>query len=648
MTNPRIPLTLLILGVFALLLSSPHVLAKPDSSVVLRNFAEDYSGLPEEMSVGGARGTWEIRDGWLQAAKVGGPGETLLVDQAMPTLNEDGHSFELSTDAANLSRNRGHSFGLAFHVQPNGDRYVLGFNSRGEIQLERRTGDESKVLGTSKTSAQLEMGRFYRLTVRSDAPGVFHWAIRSEGVRPTEGTMTDGENPLKAGFGALSTNAPANDGNMVSIFSNIRFSAGGSADERSLPSLKSGAEILDERIARAAAEDQKQPDNVTSWILTWVRDPSTTQMIDWHQAGPNAQTPMPFAWRKVGAEDWTSSPPDITLPFPFSSRFVHRIELSGLDPDTFYEFRIGEMEPLRFQTLPKTLEKPLQIAFGGDMMGDARVYEEINRRVAEADARFVVWGGDLAYADGLPQNVRRWFRYLEIMSRSLLTEDRRVLPVVVGIGNHEVRGGYWHRTELADHPHPWTDEMRTLVAPFFYGLWAFPGHPGYGFLDLGDYATLIVLDSDHTTPVEGLQTAWLENVLKERKDSRHLLPVYHVPAYPSVRPFDGRTSVSIRQHWVPLFEQAGVRIAFEHHDHAYKRTHSLLQNKRDERGIVYVGDGAWGVGLRDPATDRDYMATVAKKHHAFLIELHPDRIEGRAMDPKGEIFDQFTIPVTGN
>jgi len=88
------------------------------------------------------------------------------------------------------------------------------------------------------------------------------------------------------------------------------------------------------------------------------------------------------------------------------------------------------------------------------------------------------------------------------------------------------------------------------VAPHFYQLFAFPGHPGYNVLDIGDYLSLIILDSDHSHPIEGGQTEWLENVLLERAGGkRHLMPVYHVPAWPSHRPFDGRVSVRVRENW---------------------------------------------------------------------------------------------------
>lgn len=53
------------------------------------------------------------------------------------------------------------------------------------------------------------------------------------------------------------------------------------------------------------------------------------------------------------------------------------------------------------------------------------------------------------------------------------------------------------------------------------------------------------------------------------------MAIYHVPAYPSARSFTGRTQSMIRKHWVPLFEKSTMNLAFENHDHAYKRTYPI-------------------------------------------------------------------------
>ncbi len=48
-----------------------------------------------------------------------------------------------------------------------------------------------------------------------------------------------------------------------------------------------------------------------------------------------------------------------------------------------------------------------------------------------------------------------------------------------------------------------------------------------------------------------------------------------VAAYPGVRDINDPLSKLIRDLWTPLFEEAGIRLAFEHHEHAFKVTHPM-------------------------------------------------------------------------
>jgi len=379
---------------------------------------------------------------------------------------------------------------------------------------------------------------------------------------------------------------------------------------------------------------------ITGLILTWRNDPTTTQIIDWHQPTPE---PLLFSYRIEGAADWTRITPEPARSFPYTDRWIHRVELTGLAADSRHEFRIGDGPVRVFQTLPATLAKPLRFVIGGDNMHEREKFARMNRIAAALDQAFIVWGGDLAYEDGQEAKVARMTTYVETLHETLVAPDGRIIPVVVGIGNHEVRGGYYWNSP---HGHDWpaNDEAREEIAPYFYALWAFPGHPGYGVLDLGDYASLLMLDTDHTGPVAGAQTVWLAAALATRPDRPHLLPIYHVPAYPSHRGFEGQVSVRVREHWVPLFEAAGVRVAFEHHDHLYKRTAPLRGGQAHPDGVTYVGDGAWGVAVREPAPDRDYLARASAVNHAILATMHPDYLELTAVDADGTVFDRFTIP----
>jgi len=49
-----------------------------------------------------------------------------------------------------------------------------------------------------------------------------------------------------------------------------------------------------------------------------------------------------------------------------------------------------------------------------------------------------------------------------------------------------------------------------LLLELRFQLFAFPGHPAFGVLDFEGYLSRLVLDSDQTNPVEGVETAWLE------------------------------------------------------------------------------------------------------------------------------------------
>ena len=115
--------------------------------------------------------------------------------------------------------------------------------------------------------------------------------------------------------------------------------------------------------------------------------------------------------------------------------------------------------------------------------------------------------------------------------------------MIVTIGNHEAHGS-WNQSPTS--------------APAFYALFPSPGPRGYDCLDFGNYLSLFLLDSGITHPIEGAQTAWLKAELARRRSVPHLVPVYHVPAYPSIRSDVSGESAdltrTIRRAWCPLFE----------------------------------------------------------------------------------------------
>ena len=367
-------------------------------------------------------------------------------------------------------------------------------------------------------------------------------------------------------------------------------------------------------------------------------------------------SPAARAGIAVSAEGLPHDAVSTAAPFGDGGLFRQRLEFVGLAPGGFYEGMIDGMpEVFGFKTAPENLEAPLVFAEGGDVGTSRKYVAPLHETAASWDPLFGVVGGDLAYANGV--KVKVWVKYLQLWSAHMRVPSEaldaqgfplppRLIPMLVTIGNHEVAGGFGKRR--AD-------------APFFFAL--FDGlfaKRSYAALDFGGtnkkeeaqevppYLSLMLLDSGHTAPVAGRQAQWLGEQLEARKDVPHVFAVYHVPAYPSHRPpepdhVSGRVMQAIREQWVPLFEEYGVDIAFEHHDHTYKRTR-LLDGKIVADGtpgsVLYLGDGAWGMGGRE-AKAREYLEVSETQRHVLRIEISPDGSRKfSAVNVEGGVIDE--------
>ncbi|MFD2034212.1 fibronectin type III domain-containing protein [Belliella marina] len=374
-----------------------------------------------------------------------------------------------------------------------------------------------------------------------------------------------------------------------------------------------------------------------AFYLTWQEDPTTTITIDWH-TDETASSEINI--RRKGLDEWSKVESDV-LPYPFSERLVHRASIKNLRPETSYEIKFpGSEEVYYFNTLPLSLDKrSLKIAIGGDSMHRKEWLEKTNKVVASYEPDFIIIGGDMAYENGLADNVERIYDFFDSYKNTLVTADNRILPCIVAVGNHEVVGGY----HTKHNGYEQTDAFRSRIAPYFYALFPFPGQPGYNVLDVGTYLSLIILDTEHSNPILGVQTEWLEKTLAERKHVLHRIPVYHVPAYPSVRKYEDNTQTLVRENWVPIFEKNGIKLAFENHDHAYKRTFPILDGEVNQGGIVYVGDGSWGT---EPREIHDVASTWYLKNaqsiNAFtLLTLEGSQFSLVSIDSDGNIIDSF-------
>ncbi len=374
-------------------------------------------------------------------------------------------------------------------------------------------------------------------------------------------------------------------------------------------------------------------------FLTWQQDPTTTMTVDWHMNSNNFDPNL--SYRKKGKEHWEQKKSDLHG-FPFTERVVYRVELLDLEPNSEYEFKTGGSDEVyTFRTMPSELDRPIRFIEGGDVVGEGLV--RMSRTAATYDPDFIVLGGDLSYSQGEPKNYTKWYRFFEVFQREFAGENNRIVPVIMAIGNHEI----WHEDKVPDElPLDYYRKKYDLQegdAPYYNALNAFPGQPEYGVLDFGDYLSWLILDTGHRNSITGEQMEWIEKTLMERKERPYLFTSYHVPAYPSHRSFDGSTSTEVRENWIPLFEEYGVDISFEHHDHTYKRTFPMKGNKVAETGIVFIGDGAWGVNSRelDVVHPRWYLKKAVAQRHVIVGTLDASGLSFQMVNEEGDLIDAY-------
>jgi len=115
--------------------------------------------------------------------------------------------------------------------------------------------------------------------------------------------------------------------------------------------------------------------------------------------------------------------------------------------------------------------------------------------------------------------------------------------------------------------------------------------------------------------------------------------------YPSVREYTVFPSYEIRNNWLSLFDYYNLTVAFENHDHAFKRTKIMKDGLPNEQGTLYTGDGSWGVPPRPgsviPEDKTWYLDKIAGKNYVLHVEVEENIVNITAIDNNGNVFDNI-------
>lgn len=343
-----------------------------------------------------------------------------------------------------------------------------------------------------------------------------------------------------------------------------------------------------------------------------TEDPSTALTIHWIDLDPLASDAQSVT---VDGEEV----PARLVPGPsLGKAFEARIE--GLSPGTEHEYTIGG-QTFPFRTPPRVLtaSEPIRIVALGDHGVNDRSAATV-AAIEELAPDLVLHMGDISYAEGRQNEWIDWFRMVEPVAA------RR--PWVTALGNHETYTG----------ASPWA-----LVAPpspmeieFYKQRFGLPGNEiWYSF----DWAGIHVVALDTFSQEGGIaqeQVAWLEADLAANADAPWTIVFLHEPPFSSNA--NHGSSERAQDAFTELFARHGVDLVLAAHDHSYERTVAI-------DGVVYVVSGGGGQSLYDEWEARpDWSAARGSEYHVTLLEIHPDRIDGRVVATQdGPLEDAFTL-----
>lgn len=267
-----------------------------------------------------------------------------------------------------------------------------------------------------------------------------------------------------------------------------------------------------------------------------------------------------------------------------ASWIYHQIVLSGLTEGTKYLYRVGDKDKDcwsamgSFQTADPNAEDFEFLALS-DTQGEAQ-YAASALKEAKAtvpNASFLLHSGD--FVDDACEE-KLWTEMVDTSKDVLMN-----LPIVPTVGNHETAtNAFWQHFNLLS-------EAEQKAAGVYYSL-------DYGKVH---FAVLNTNEStaDDNSYVDETQLEWLKNDLAHAKENgcEWIIVNMHIGSY-AVGDHAGDTKLGgdngMRLRLGAVFEQYGVNLVIEGHDHIPCVTYGIVQGKKADKGVVYMDTGAAG------------------------------------------------------
>ncbi len=389
-------------------------------------------------------------------------------------------------------------------------------------------------------------------------------------------------------------------------------------------------------------------------VLSWTDDPARTQAVTWRTEkpvdGPRAQIAAMSG--NPGLEKTAVVVQGLGGVIEVGAGEIaghYEARFENLTPGTAYAYRVGDgvtWSPwYHFQTAAAQAE-PFRFLYFGDAQNNiaslcSRVFQTAFRHAP--DARFLLHAGDLVN-DGYDDRAwGEWCAALGFISAWI--------PSMAVAGNHD-----WHQA-------PGTTQSPTgpMIDPLWRMHLALPlnGPEEAPNLEETTYyfdyqgVRIVCLDSnlyahDKLDPrlLESISTRkeqWLRETLQSNPHPWTIV-VHHHPIYSVGK---DRDNSRLRDALLPIYDEYGVDLVLQGHDHYYARSHKLRGGEivaADAPGTIYVVSVS---GPKMYSLNRKFeylMAVLRGETQMFqIIDVEPGRLAFKAYSVTGELVDAFEL-----
>ena len=406
------------------------------------------------------------------------------------------------------------------------------------------------------------------------------------------------------------------------------------------------------RIARTAAVVSGQEikpllDSESRYIRQIVaQDNSTSRTIMWQS--DNSEADAVIEYRLEGAEkSQTIGATDKAFTDDGSTTYIHEAILTGLTPNTKYEYRVGygtdrRSDWYRLETAGASVYDVL--IYPDSQSGDYSQWEEIVKSSALRNPRTALYisMGDLVDNGEHAYQWRTWLNSIRPLSANV--------PLATTLGNHEMYTLDWKMRE-----------------PYAYlNYFAVPSNGNETFnrryysYDFGD-VHYVVLDTmlyesnhednhdTHHPDLYDVEVQWLRQDLAANTKKWTVVLMHRDPfQYAFDRPDASRAAGFDDEGvlFMPIFDEFNVDLVLSAHLHSYRNRGHVRNFERDASGPLYILTGIAGDARRPNWKKHPldvYVAPDREKNNYMTITVTPNKLIVKAFLPDGTQLDESVI-----